>query len=143
MKMCPRLMHETMNTAAAHKSIYIDIAIMCAGELCCVVVDELHMVGDGQRGLALELLLTKLRFGAPQSVQIVGMSATMGGLDALASWLGARLFMTNWRPVPLVEHVVFQGTVFRLVSAHWPELGPHCSQSGFFFWLVSAHCAAL
>ena len=27
-----------------------------------MVVDELHMVGDGQRGLTLEILLTKLRF---------------------------------------------------------------------------------
>ena len=82
-----------------------------------MVVDELHMVGDGQRGLALELLLTKLRFGASVSVQIIGMSATMGGLNALAGWLGARLFMTNWRPVPLQEHVVLDGTVFRLVGS--------------------------
>ena len=82
-----------------------------------MVVDELHMVGDPNRGLALELLLTKLRFGAPTSAQIIGMSATMGGLDALAAWLGARLFMTNWRPVPLREHVVIEGTVFALVRA--------------------------
>ena len=47
--------------------------------------------------------------------QIVGMSATMAGLDAMGHWLRARIFMTNYRPVPLTEHAVFAGTVFRKV----------------------------
>lgn len=35
----------------------------------------------------------------PLSCQLVCMSATMAGLDAMCSWLGARLFMTNFRCV--------------------------------------------
>lgn len=31
----------------------------------------------------------------------------VGGLDSLRAWLRAELFMTNYRPVPLSEHVVF------------------------------------
>ena len=51
-----------------------------AGELCCIVVDELHMVCDPQRGLSLELSLTKLLFlDKARCTQIVGMSATMAG----------------------------------------------------------------
>jgi len=42
-----------------------------------VVVDELHMVGDGERGVGLEMSLSKLLFSpAAQHIQIIGMSAT-------------------------------------------------------------------
>ena len=51
-----------------------------AGELCCVAVYELHMVCDPHRGLPLELSITKLLFCKhAEHIQLVGMSATMGG----------------------------------------------------------------
>ena len=37
----------------------------------------------------------------------------MGGLEAIAEWLGARLFITNYRPVPLTEYAVFGKEVYR------------------------------
>lgn len=65
------------------------------------------------RGAALEMLLTKLIASRGKSnIQIVAMSATMSGLDSLSSWLNAHLFLTNFRPVPLTEHAVFEGRVF-------------------------------
>ncbi|XP_074486262.1 DNA polymerase theta isoform X1 [Sebastes fasciatus] len=79
-----------------------------------VVVDELHMVGDSGRGYLLELLLTKIRYIAQkqnttgslsEGVQIIGMSATLPNLSLLASWLGAELYQTDYRPVPLHEHL--------------------------------------
>ncbi|XP_074546756.1 DNA polymerase theta [Halichoeres trimaculatus] len=84
------------------------------GLLGMVVVDELHMVGDSGRGYLLELLLTKIRFIAKkqnttgslsEGVQIIGMSATLPNLSLLASWLGAELYQTDYRPVPLQEHL--------------------------------------
>lgn len=41
------------------------------------------------------------------------------GLERLAKWMRARLFITNFRPVPLTEHVVFQGVVY-------VKVGPIC-----------------
>ncbi|XP_034713616.1 DNA polymerase theta isoform X2 [Etheostoma cragini] len=79
-----------------------------------VVVDELHMVGDSGRGYLLELLLTKIRYIAQKQnttgslsagVQIIGMSATLPNLSLLAGWLGAELYQTDYRPVPLQEHL--------------------------------------
>ncbi|XP_023124971.2 DNA polymerase theta [Amphiprion ocellaris] len=79
-----------------------------------VVVDELHMVGDSGRGYLLELLLTKIRYIAQrqnttgslsEGVQIIGMSATLPNLSLLASWLAAELYQTDYRPVPLQEHL--------------------------------------
>ena len=53
---------------------------MCAGELCCVVIDEVHMLSDPHRGPALELAITKILHSKhAAAIQIVGMSATMGG----------------------------------------------------------------
>ncbi|MEQ2228411.1 hypothetical protein ILYODFUR_008503 [Ilyodon furcidens] len=84
------------------------------GLLGMVVVDELHMVGDPGRGYLLELLLTKIRYIAQkqntsgslsEGVQIIGMSATLPNLSLLASWLGADLYQTDYRPVPLQEHL--------------------------------------
>lgn len=45
-------------------------------QLRAVVLDELHMIDDDHRGYLLELTATKL-LSLEQSVQIIGMSATL------------------------------------------------------------------
>jgi len=62
------------------KAFANDSSSVCTDELCCVVVDELHMITDGSRGPTLELALTKILHSTHASkIQIIGMSATMGG----------------------------------------------------------------
>lgn len=62
-----------------------------------VVVDEIHLLGEMHRGPNLEVALTRLRLIAPQA-SIVGLSATVGGIDRLAEW-----FSDGGKPVTVVE----------------------------------------
>ncbi len=65
-----------------------------------VVVDELHMIGDSERGPVLEMVIARLR---NMGVQLIGLSATIGNAGDLANWLDAELVVSDWRPVKLVE----------------------------------------
>lgn len=86
--------------------------------LGAVVVDELHMIGDEHRGYLLELMLTKLVYAAraqgsgSESIQIIGMSATLPNIDTLAKWLRAELYQIDFRPTPLQEMVKIGPTLY-------------------------------
>ncbi|MFE1318345.1 DEAD/DEAH box helicase [Kitasatospora phosalacinea] len=69
-------------------------------EVGCLVVDEIHLLGDPVRGPVLEALLARVREDATR-VRIVGLSATVANADQLAEWLGARLIRSPWRPTRL------------------------------------------
>ena len=76
-----------------------------------VVVDELQMLTDDERGPGLELLLTKLKM-AGSHPRIIGLSAVLGKASLLAEWLEAKLLIDTRRPVELRKGVLCQG-VFR------------------------------
>ncbi|KAL5729265.1 DNA-directed DNA polymerase [Ranunculus cassubicifolius] len=103
-------------------------------EVGIIVIDELHMVGDQSRGYLLELMLTKLRYASGEGnlessseessgsssgktdpangLQIVGMSATMPNVAAVADWLQAALYQTEFRPVPLEEFIKVGNSIY-------------------------------
>jgi helicase len=66
-------------------------------EVGCLVVDEIHLLGDAARGPVLEALLARVR-GADSPVRIVGLSATIANAGQVAAWLEARLVGITWRP---------------------------------------------
>jgi helicase len=74
-----------------------------------VVVDELQMISDPERGGTLELLLTQMRL-AKSAPQIVGLSAVLEQADGLAKWLGAQKITETIRPVELRKGVLLNGT---------------------------------
>ncbi|KAK4186168.1 P-loop containing nucleoside triphosphate hydrolase protein [Podospora australis] len=80
-------------------------------KLQSVVLDECHMIDDGYRGYLLELLTTKL-LCLEQSIQIVAMSATLTNIDLLKRWLQGHSYQTHYRPVPIEEHLVYEGKIY-------------------------------
>ncbi|HKA55076.1 MAG TPA: DEAD/DEAH box helicase [Candidatus Binatia bacterium] len=73
-----------------------------------VVVDELQMLGDPDRGPGLELSLAKLLGSVPRP-QILGLSAVLREAQEVAQWLRAELLFHEERPVELYQGVLQQG----------------------------------
>ncbi|KXX77558.1 DNA polymerase theta [Madurella mycetomatis] len=80
-------------------------------KLQAVVLDECHMIDDGYRGYLLELMATKL-LCLGQPIQIIGMSATLTNIELLKNWLQGHSYETHYRPVPIEEHLVYDGKVY-------------------------------
>ncbi|OQV14220.1 DNA polymerase theta [Hypsibius exemplaris] len=103
------------------------------GQLGVIVVDELHMMGDSGRGYLIELLLTKVQHlnkiraateeheaeRLHNTIQIIGMSATLPNLPFVAKWLDAELYVTDFRPVPLYENVKLGSAIY---DKQWRKL---------------------
>jgi helicase len=81
-----------------------------ADKIGLVVADEVHLIGDPDRGPTLEIILTKLK-ELPSKPQILALSATITNSGELSKWLGCEPISSEWRPVPLTEGVFDGGTV--------------------------------
>ncbi len=71
----------------------------------CLVVDELHLIDDADRGVNLEVLIAKMF----DRVRIIGLSATVRNYEEIAEWLNADCYVSEWRPVPLYEGTCIGG----------------------------------
>ena len=97
------LTNEKMDSIIRHNAEWVD-------EIGLVISDEVHLIGDENRGPTLEMILTQLKL-LNTKPQIVGLSATITNSDEIANWLGCKLVKNDWRPVPLSEGVCDGGEV--------------------------------
>lgn len=74
-----------------------------------VVLDEVHYLADKFRGAVWEEVIIHL----PQSVKIIGLSATVSNVEDFSAWISSvrgetHLVVDEHRPVPLERHVIIQ-----------------------------------
>ena len=97
------LTNEKMDSIIRHGAEWVE-------EIGLVIADEIHLIGDENRGPTLEMILTQLKL-LEINPQIVGLSATITNSDEIADWLDCKLVKNDWRPVPLSEGVCDAGEV--------------------------------
>lgn len=94
------------------------------GRVGCVVVDEVHMLMDEERGHRLDGLIARLKHAYPDA-QMLYLSATVGEPRALAKSLGAKLVEYTHRPIPLRRYLIFcpsqkkHGVIRKIVNIQW------------------------
>ena len=96
------------------------------GDVGTVVIDEVHELGDPERGPELDGLIARLRYAQRHQVgrepQGIYLSATVGDPQEVARGLDAELVRHDSRPVPIERHVTFSAgdrkhaVIDRLVS---------------------------
>ena len=74
-----------------------------------VILDEVHYLADRFRGPVWEEVIIHL----PQSVKIIGLSATVSNVEDFSNWIvsvrgDTKLIVSEKRPVPLEQHVLVQ-----------------------------------
>jgi helicase len=97
------LTNEKMDSLMRHRCEWIH-------EVGLFVADEVHLIGEHDRGPTLEMILTKIRKMYSQA-QVLALSATIENSNEIARWLGCELIESNWRPTKLVEGVYEQGSL--------------------------------
>jgi archaea-specific helicase len=76
------------------------------GKVGTVVIDEVHMLEDDERGHRLAGMIARLKMVAPHA-QFIFLSATVGNPASLAKRLRATLVEYEVRPVPIERHLIF------------------------------------
>jgi helicase len=95
--------NEKADSLLRHRAKWMD-------EISLVVADEVHMLNESERGPTLEVVLARLLQVNP-GMQVLALSATMGNVDEIATWLKAQFVITEWRPVTLREGVLLHDEI--------------------------------
>jgi helicase len=85
------------------------------------VVDEVHLIGESERGPTLEMILALIRKMNPHA-QILSLSATISNSLEIARWLNCDLIETKWRPTSLLEGV-YENGIIHLNNGNVVEIG--------------------
>ncbi|MEK6977215.1 MAG: DEAD/DEAH box helicase, partial [Candidatus Hydrothermarchaeota archaeon] len=100
------------------------------GDVGVIVIDEVHILGEEERGIEVDGLITRLKYAFP-GAQFLCLSATVGNVEEIAARYRLRAVVHGRRPVPLERHLVYARNeeeklevVRRLVAAEGKVLSP-------------------
>ncbi|MFD0203065.1 MULTISPECIES: DEAD/DEAH box helicase [Saccharothrix] len=90
--------------------------------LAYVVMDEIHYLADRFRGPVWEEVILHL----PESVRLVGLSATVSNAEEFGEWLvevrgDTTVVVDEHRPVPLWQHMLAGGRMMDLFAGEGPD----------------------
>lgn len=90
-----------------------------------VVMDEVHYLADRFRGAVWEEVILHL----PKDVKIVSLSATVSNAEEFGAWLGevrgeTKVIVSEIRPVPLNQHVLFGSEMLDLFESNSGRVNP-------------------
>jgi ATP-dependent RNA helicase HelY len=94
-----------------------------------VVMDEVHYLADRFRGAVWEEVILHL----PRDVKIVSLSATVSNAEEFGAWLDevrgeTEIIVSEIRPVPLHQHVLFTDEMFDLFDSSGERVNPELAQ---------------
>lgn len=94
---------EKLDSLIRHKSPWLR-------HVATVVIDEIHLMNDPNRGPTLEVVITILR-RVLKKAQFIALSATIGNPKELGKWLNAEVVMDDWRPIELHRGIHHDGEI--------------------------------
>jgi len=80
-------------------------------ELSIMVIDEIHLINDPNRGPTLEIIINTIK-RLNKNVQTIGLSATIGNAEEIADWLNSKIILNDWRPIKLFNGVFLDGSIY-------------------------------
>ncbi len=96
--------YEKMDSIMRHRPSWIDT-------IRTVVIDEAHLVGVADRGPVVENILMRILAEARET-QVLLLSATISNYQDFANWIEGEAVVTNWRPIPLKEGVLYDHEIY-------------------------------
>lgn len=101
------------------------------------MLNTVSLLGEKQASIPQPLLESNLIYHS--KIQIIALSATMGNIEEVASWLHAKLFITSFRPIPLQEYIVCQHQVMDTSGICMRMLSPASIPTSSFAGTVTGY----
>jgi len=116
-----------MTTEVLRNMLYANSSTLT--NLGSVVMDEVHYLADRFRGAVWEEVILHL----PKDVKIVSLSATVSNAEEFGAWLAevrgnTKVIVSEHRPVPLNQHVLFGNELVELFDGMTNSVNPELTQ---------------